>query len=718
MKNTIKKTLLTFFLINITCTVNISAATTKDLKLKDHKTKQKEAEGFRKINPIKYSDFSSDNSLVKMHNTMKQIIFNTTKGGNWVQTRNNSYLFFTPEEGNYKYPTEELIKKTGLQNVQNDLIVTTINNYVTYVKSGGIPWAQSSITSAFSPYRKAKTTQKEGRAHAGIDIGMRGGQEVKPVYFATKVEFAGHGNGYDHFVKLKHGDFWKTLYAHMKSNLQVRTYDENIETTKTLGYILNSGHDHLHFELIAMSNGTEYRVDPATRYSYLVESMQALETLAHQTPTETPTCSEGEKLDEANNVCVPKTCEEDQYNCPETPPSENENNPNSEITPPTSKELVNNKTLIINLKNDYLKKVRAYLTQEGLPILKQYNKESLNESKNTSTTLINNNFNKRELLKEIASLFEKNKICLNSPQEQSCYTSLSYLKLLLVLANENRTSQARNLLGIKDAKPWLEMNIFLSNHLNTIANENIQTTLKDLEMKIKMKKHELYYLKKYFEEGKSFQIDPKTFNPKNIECFPFKSFEDFSKTSFDPINTKPLLKLNKTVFKNNEIKPLLNEQLIEYVNNESNLEIDHGIIEEYIYPKPFINMGTSIKSQEYQISSIFKLDANKEGISNPDPKNFTCNIVLQYCNDELNKDTQMCKNNNKIRVETFSFQDLNKKAKIYSETPTETSKKKAKIYTNLFNSFNDSINIRKKLLSTEIAVLKILVKHLSNTKKQ
>ena len=87
-------------------------------------------------------------------------------------------------------------------------------------------------------------------SHNGIDLAADFGEEI----FASmsgSVEFAGYEASYGNYVKIKHSDTFKTVYAHC-SKLKVKTGDK-VKAGQVIALVGSTGRStgpHLHFEVI------------------------------------------------------------------------------------------------------------------------------------------------------------------------------------------------------------------------------------------------------------------------------------------------------------------------------------------------------------------------------------------------------------------------------------------------------------------------------------
>jgi murein DD-endopeptidase MepM/ murein hydrolase activator NlpD len=115
------------------------------------------------------------------------------------------------------------------------------------------------VTSDFG-WRRDPLTGAPG-FHAGVDVGMAYGREVRAVA-AGRVTFAGERGGYGNMVSIAHDDGRETRYAHLASH-SVKVGDI-VTPDQVLGRSGSSGRatgPHLHFEVLV--NGRP--VDPLDR---------------------------------------------------------------------------------------------------------------------------------------------------------------------------------------------------------------------------------------------------------------------------------------------------------------------------------------------------------------------------------------------------------------------------------------------------------------------
>lgn len=130
-------------------------------------------------------------------------------------------------------------------------------------------------------------------SHDGVDLVKRTNElDTIIAHSAGTVALVqtGYGNApgsegnasYGNFVKLKHGNGYFTLYAHLES-VSVKS-GESVAKGQAIGYMGNTGNSygaHLHFEV---RNTSDRRIDPTT---YLEADLPGLETEEDMTQAET-----------------------------------------------------------------------------------------------------------------------------------------------------------------------------------------------------------------------------------------------------------------------------------------------------------------------------------------------------------------------------------------------------------------------------------------------
>ena len=89
------------------------------------------------------------------------------------------------------------------------------------------------------------------RAHLGIDYAAPRGTPIMAAG-SGKIIFAGRTRGYGNLVKIRHGDGYVTLYAHMKSFRRGIRRGKHVKQGQVIGYVGTTGLStgpHLHFGL-------------------------------------------------------------------------------------------------------------------------------------------------------------------------------------------------------------------------------------------------------------------------------------------------------------------------------------------------------------------------------------------------------------------------------------------------------------------------------------
>ncbi len=121
-------------------------------------------------------------------------------------------------------------------------------DFIVKLLPSGLPSSSTRVTSAFG-YR-VHPIFKDRRFHSGIDFGGEMGIPIRATADGF-VEFAGDNGGYGNFVLLDHEFGFKSAYAHMKSNLKVKS-GSYVKKGDIIGYLGNSGRStgpHLHYEI-------------------------------------------------------------------------------------------------------------------------------------------------------------------------------------------------------------------------------------------------------------------------------------------------------------------------------------------------------------------------------------------------------------------------------------------------------------------------------------
>jgi murein DD-endopeptidase MepM/ murein hydrolase activator NlpD len=112
------------------------------------------------------------------------------------------------------------------------------------------PVNNARISSPFTK-RRFHPILKRYRAHLGIDYAARSGTPVKAAG-SGKVITAGYNRGYGKVIKIRHGDGYMTLYAHLKSFRRGIKRGTNVKKGQVIGYVGSTGLStgpHLHFGL-------------------------------------------------------------------------------------------------------------------------------------------------------------------------------------------------------------------------------------------------------------------------------------------------------------------------------------------------------------------------------------------------------------------------------------------------------------------------------------
>jgi len=125
---------------------------------------------------------------------------------------------------------------------RNTAVSLAASSTTTSAISSGFAWPTSGrITSKFGP--------RWGAFHAGIDLGVRTGTNVKAARAGT-VTFSGSAGGYGLLIRVSHGNGYETRYAH-NSKLLVKAGDK-VNAGQVIALSGNTGNStgpHLHFEI-------------------------------------------------------------------------------------------------------------------------------------------------------------------------------------------------------------------------------------------------------------------------------------------------------------------------------------------------------------------------------------------------------------------------------------------------------------------------------------
>ena len=118
-----------------------------------------------------------------------------------------------------------------------------------------------------APYLKKRDYLIDGKPpanpyHTGIDFNANVGDPVYAVKNGTVVPTKYNKNGFGHSVKLRHGDGYATIYAHLS---QKAVESGTVRAGELIGYAGNSGLSsgpHLHFEVRKNADDQSTHVDP------------------------------------------------------------------------------------------------------------------------------------------------------------------------------------------------------------------------------------------------------------------------------------------------------------------------------------------------------------------------------------------------------------------------------------------------------------------------
>ncbi len=112
------------------------------------------------------------------------------------------------------------------------------------------PVRNARISSKFTK-RRWHPILKRYRAHLGIDYAARSGTPIMAAG-SGKIISAGYTRGYGNVIKIRHGDGYMTLYAHMKSFRKGMKRGKYVKKGQVIGYVGTTGLStgpHLHFGL-------------------------------------------------------------------------------------------------------------------------------------------------------------------------------------------------------------------------------------------------------------------------------------------------------------------------------------------------------------------------------------------------------------------------------------------------------------------------------------
>ena len=128
----------------------------------------------------------------------------------------------------------EIVFNEIRENVTTNRFLAPINNYT--------------VTSRFG--ERTDPISHTESSHNGIDLAAEFGEEI----FASlggEIEFAGYDSSYGNYVKIKHSNSFKTVYAHC-SKLNVKTGD-SVKAGQVIALVGSTGRStgpHLHFEVL------------------------------------------------------------------------------------------------------------------------------------------------------------------------------------------------------------------------------------------------------------------------------------------------------------------------------------------------------------------------------------------------------------------------------------------------------------------------------------
>ena len=128
------------------------------------------------------------------------------------------------------------------------------------------------VTQSYSSYHKAIDIVGEGHSVSDVIAVSDGTVEIAVSTVTTNNQNARGTASYGNFVKIRHDDGTKSLYAHLKPGSVSVTTGERINEGDKIGTMGNTGNArgvHLHFEV---RNSDETRVNPA---DYMASKKQA-----------------------------------------------------------------------------------------------------------------------------------------------------------------------------------------------------------------------------------------------------------------------------------------------------------------------------------------------------------------------------------------------------------------------------------------------------------
>ena len=135
--------------------------------------------------------------------------------------------------------------------ISEEIVLDEIRETVT-TNTFLVPLKNFTVTSRFG--ERTDPISNTESSHNGIDLGAGFGEEI----FASlsgEVEFAGYDASYGNYVKIKHSNTFKTVYAHC-SKLKVETGDK-VKAGQVIALVGSTGRStgpHLHFEVIYNDN--------------------------------------------------------------------------------------------------------------------------------------------------------------------------------------------------------------------------------------------------------------------------------------------------------------------------------------------------------------------------------------------------------------------------------------------------------------------------------
>lgn len=132
------------------------------------------------------------------------------------------------------------------------------DNHVSYYDSGGVnmrghflrsPIKYARVSSVFSESRYHPLLKKH-RPHRGVDYGAKTGTPIRAT--ATgRVTKRAHYKGYGKMIVIKHGNTYRTVYAHMSRFAEGTNVGNYVKQGQVIGYVGSTGLStgpHLHYE--------------------------------------------------------------------------------------------------------------------------------------------------------------------------------------------------------------------------------------------------------------------------------------------------------------------------------------------------------------------------------------------------------------------------------------------------------------------------------------